>query len=82
MPVRRTAKGGATFEYTSDPLHTTPRSLFFAQGAVVLWGYFAHVKKFGGEMGSRVKAKPSAKPSCGKAKPSAMEDKGTPERYT
>lgn len=40
-PVRRTNKGGATFERTSDPLHTTPRSLFHARGAGVLWGYFA-----------------------------------------
>lgn len=40
-PVRRTSKGGATFERTSAPLHTTPRSLFHARGAGVLWGYFA-----------------------------------------
>lgn len=40
-PVRRIANGGTTFERTSHPLHTTPRSLFHARGAGVLWGYFA-----------------------------------------
>lgn len=47
------ANGGTTFKRTSDPLHTTPRPLFYVQGAGVLWGYFAHVKKFGGEMGAK-----------------------------
>ena len=51
--VRRTAKGGATFEHTSAPLHTTPRSLFFARGAGGLWGYFARKKVLGGEMGAK-----------------------------
>nr|DAP88231.1 MAG TPA: hypothetical protein [Caudoviricetes sp.] len=52
--INITRIGGGDFKGRGDPLHTTPRSLFFARVLKVLWGLWRGLKRFGGQSGVKM----------------------------